>query len=190
MKEVGDTSILSELYLYWDTKRAGREMPARTDVDPIDIPLLLPYITLVERETDGAFRYRLMGTAVSRQLGRDLTGQRVGFHVRPAAYGKKMAEIYEAVFSSHRPLFTSGEYKSAYGTIHVTCRLTAPLSRNGDVAMAIAARIARSAPSIATSADWTLDAVGEVLSVTPVATIDELERLCQEWTQRYAADGS
>jgi hypothetical protein len=38
-----------DLYAYWFSKRGSRSMPARGDVNPVDIPLLLPYLILVER---------------------------------------------------------------------------------------------------------------------------------------------
>jgi hypothetical protein len=30
------------IYRYWDSKRNGRLMPRRADLDPVDIPKLLP----------------------------------------------------------------------------------------------------------------------------------------------------
>jgi hypothetical protein len=35
-------------YAYWEAKRDGRLMPSRSDIDPTDIPKLLPYVTLIE----------------------------------------------------------------------------------------------------------------------------------------------
>ena len=61
-----------DLYRYWLAKRADRRMPARRDLDPCDIPKLLPYVMIVEK-ADDRFRWRLVGSAVAREAGRDLT---------------------------------------------------------------------------------------------------------------------
>jgi hypothetical protein len=52
---------------------ANLDAPARSDLDPADIPALLPYMMLVEK-VDDHFRWRLVGTAAVREIGRDLTG--------------------------------------------------------------------------------------------------------------------
>jgi PAS domain len=44
-------------------------MPARSDIDPADIPALLPYVSIFH-EAQGWFRYRLVGTAIAEQIGR------------------------------------------------------------------------------------------------------------------------
>lgn len=51
-------------------------MPSRADIDPVDIPALLPHIILVD--VIGAppvFRYRLIGTAITKIANRDATGR-------------------------------------------------------------------------------------------------------------------
>ena len=69
-------SRLRHLYDYWAAKRGSRRAPTRADIDPLDIPDLLPYLTLVDVLHDPLrFRYRLVGTAVVEALGRDATGR-------------------------------------------------------------------------------------------------------------------
>ena len=50
-------------------------MPSRADIDPVDIPRLLPDVMLVERFADGRYRYRLIGTENSRAHGMNATGR-------------------------------------------------------------------------------------------------------------------
>jgi hypothetical protein len=64
-------------YRYWLAKRGTRVMPARSDINPADFPLLLPYLVLVE-SVDDQFRYRLVGSAITRAAGYDPTGRAVG----------------------------------------------------------------------------------------------------------------
>ncbi|WP_374301712.1 PAS domain-containing protein [Ferrovibrio sp.] len=67
---------LAELHAYWQSKRAGRPWPSRADIDPLDIPLLLKYLLLieVERLEPMRIRFRLVGTNFRQFYGRDLTG--------------------------------------------------------------------------------------------------------------------
>ena len=62
---------------YWHSKRRGRPMPARRDLDPIEIPHLLPWVLLIDVLCDPLdFRYRLIGTEVVAVSRRDFTGFR------------------------------------------------------------------------------------------------------------------
>jgi PAS domain-containing protein len=48
---------------YWDAKRQNKLMPPRSDIDPVEIPRLLPYVMLIDVVREPLdFRYRLMGT--------------------------------------------------------------------------------------------------------------------------------
>jgi len=75
---------LHELYAYWNDRRRGRPYPARNDVDPVDIPALLPYLSLVDVVSGSPrFIYRVVGTKLVELLRRELTGQPVGTGVKP-----------------------------------------------------------------------------------------------------------
>ena len=65
-----------ELYRYWDAKRDGRPMPSRCDFDPCQVSALLSHLMIVDKFA-GRFRYRLVGTVVADDMGRDLTGSRI-----------------------------------------------------------------------------------------------------------------
>jgi hypothetical protein len=65
---------LVQLYDYWNAIRGDRQMPARRDLDPVDIPTLLANIVLLDVEhTPLRFRVRVYGTAVTESRGTDLT---------------------------------------------------------------------------------------------------------------------
>jgi len=82
MAAVPDSSGLSaprlkEALAYWQSKQAGRPMPSRRDIDPVDIPLLLPYVILIDvLSAPLDFRYRLIGTEVRNISQREYTGKR------------------------------------------------------------------------------------------------------------------
>lgn len=69
---------LRALYSYWDEKWQGRRMPTRADIEPLEIPTLLPIVYLVDVERDPLrFRFRLVGTRIVAWFGRDTTGSYV-----------------------------------------------------------------------------------------------------------------
>lgn len=54
---------LHQLHAYWKSRCRDRQMPSRSDIDPIDVPTLLPCIFLVDVLNDPRdFRFRLAGT--------------------------------------------------------------------------------------------------------------------------------
>lgn len=60
---------------YWASIRRDRLIPLRRDLDPTDIPRLLPSVILIEVIRPGPdFRYRLIGTRWVEHFGRDYTG--------------------------------------------------------------------------------------------------------------------
>ncbi|MBO6835697.1 MAG: PAS domain-containing protein [Alphaproteobacteria bacterium] len=75
---------------YWDTKRANRIAPRRRDIDPLEMPDILPRILLADviDGPDGIdFRYRLSGTGICNVHGKELTALRPR-DLSPAAYGE------------------------------------------------------------------------------------------------------
>lgn len=68
---------LRDLYAYWRARRGERPMADRSDIDPVDIPRHLPFISLIERlpGTWENFRYRLVGSELVAMIGQDMTGR-------------------------------------------------------------------------------------------------------------------
>ncbi len=67
-----------DLYDYWRACAQGRRLPMRYDIDPVDIPHLLPGLSLLDTGEDmSALRYRLAGTRVREIYGTEITGRTV-----------------------------------------------------------------------------------------------------------------
>ena len=125
--------VLQRLYEYWDGKRAGRAMPARGDLDPVEIPDLLPHLILLDVTHDPLrFRVRLYGTSVVELRGIDLTGRylyeggvtQIGHHTRP--WNLRTVE-------DRLPHFTTGDYTDiSDGRTGTYYRLGLPLSGGGE----------------------------------------------------------
>src|SRR5262249_29214633 len=70
-------ALLARGLAYWESKRPGRRMPARRDIDPAEMLDLLPNVMLVDVVREPLdFRYRLIGTAIVAHMRHDYTGQR------------------------------------------------------------------------------------------------------------------
>ncbi|MFO1186971.1 MAG: PAS domain-containing protein [Alphaproteobacteria bacterium] len=67
-----------QLFDYWRSKCAGRQMPSRADIRPADLPRLLPGMSLIDVVADSdRLRVRLAGTQLREVFGRDITGSYV-----------------------------------------------------------------------------------------------------------------
>src|SRR3981189_2128760 len=95
-----------ELYRYWLDMRCGRVMPARRDIDPAAIRTLLPYLAMIDK-VGGGLCYRLVGTGVAQQIGRDLTGKPVGFYLNHPQIVVKLRALYERVFATAHTFFAT-----------------------------------------------------------------------------------
>ena len=64
-----------QLYDYWLGCTSGQDLPTRTDINPGQIPRLLPYITLIDLCEDiGGSKVRLAGTRLRDVYDREITG--------------------------------------------------------------------------------------------------------------------
>ena len=64
----------SQLYAYWDRVRNGRVAPRRFEVEPAKIAALLPETFIAECAGMLGYRFRLAGTKICEQFGRELRG--------------------------------------------------------------------------------------------------------------------
>lgn len=67
---------LRDFLAYWHSKRTDDRPPLRADIDPVDIPRLLPNVLLIDVVGQPAydFHYRLLGTAIVSVDGVDYKG--------------------------------------------------------------------------------------------------------------------
>ena len=90
------------LYDYWSGLRHGRAMPSRADIDPIQIPALLPYIIMYDVGASGGYTVRLVGEEVVHFVGQNLAGQPAGSAMPPRS-AEMMVKILDAVTSERAP---------------------------------------------------------------------------------------
>ncbi len=124
-----DTNTL--LLEYWNSRCGDRDVPDRKDIDPVDIPRLLPDIMLVEVQQTGRFRVRLSGTRIVNNLGDDPTGTIFGVDdahtgLRQFAVNLNRAELERSVQQTVVEDFGS---RDLFDNIDV---VALPLTRGGD----------------------------------------------------------
>lgn len=134
--------LLTELLAYWERKRAGRPMPSRADVDPAEIPRLLPHLRLTEVIGGGRrFRYRLVGTAIVEAYGREHTGH----HLDEVLSDERLAFVeglYRTVCERQRPVFARTYYIGPWAVPNFARRVMVPLSEDGETVNVIMAVLA------------------------------------------------
>lgn len=104
---------LKALLDYWRGKCSAGRLPARADIDPLELRGLLGNINLIEvvRQDDGSrrFRYRLFGTEFVFYHGGDLTGQWVD-EIGNAVYRQQLVGLYEHVVATGATPMLSYDY--------------------------------------------------------------------------------
>lgn len=125
---------LETAYRYWQQKSAGRAMPRRADIDPTEIPKLLPDVMLVDVMPDGRYRYRLIGTENARAQGINATGRYLDDVVPGDEYKAHVMALYSECVRERRPLYSECLFLASQRQApeRHTKVLFMPLSENGE----------------------------------------------------------
>ena len=122
---------LLQLYDYWCAIRGDREMPARRDLDPIDIPALMANIALLDVEYDPLrFRYRLYGTTICAIGGRDQTGRYLD-EPETSRIADIVCPANRTLVETRRPHAMDAHYPLNSGRLGHFHRLALPFSEDG-----------------------------------------------------------
>jgi len=120
---------LIALLRYWESKRQGRLMPARADIDVAELRPWLGEIHLIAVQRDPLnFIYRVYGTNVAPPRDRDMTGRSVDEF--PAALRDLIKPAYIEILDTRQPLYRTHTYQTQDRFIRRE-RLILPLSDNG-----------------------------------------------------------
>jgi hypothetical protein len=126
--------VFRDLHTYWDGKRGSRRMPARADIDPLEMRAHLGNLILIDPLHMGDdFRYRLIGTHITRQHGRDSTGKTVReLYVdrEPVIFDWTMT-VLRAVFGHRAPVLASNRLRAVGKEFIAANQLLLPLSDDG-----------------------------------------------------------
>jgi hypothetical protein len=123
---------LRQLYDYWDGKRGGREMPARADLDPIDMRFAIGDVVLAD-VIDGdppRFRIRLHGTNLAERTNFDLTGKMLDEMPVPE-FRELVTRTFRKVVRTREPLHALAE-RLLDGRMQRYEAIILPLSSDGE----------------------------------------------------------
>jgi len=123
-----ETTTLRAIYDYWRSKCRQNRLPVRADLNPADIPRLLPFIYIVDVEREPLrFRFRLVGTRVCEWFGHDATGRYVDDPLQ-GDLDPGMAEVYRQVLESRVPRYVHRDVPELGNLVHSFDRLVLPLA--------------------------------------------------------------
>jgi hypothetical protein len=97
---------LQEAFDYWRRKSADKSLPSRADIDPLDIPKLLPHVMVVEALSSGRYRYRLVGTENTNAQGVHATGRYLDEVLPGPEYKAHVLGLYDECVRSRRALYS------------------------------------------------------------------------------------
>jgi len=103
-------------------------MPSRADIDPVEIPALLPYVMLIDVVEPLNFRYRLIGTEARSIMRRNYTG-RLFSEIEGKGDSSILWQGCEAVVRGKQPLSLTAPYVGTDALRHCE-NVMLPLSDN------------------------------------------------------------
>jgi PAS domain len=126
---------IARLYAYWDGKRHGRKMPARADIDPVEMREWLGRIILYDVLRDPLnFRYRLIGSQIVYAAGADLTGCLISDQTVSSNKDATMKNLSEIV-ARRSFRFRNEPIQGRDNLFRSDQRIFLPLSRTDEVEM-------------------------------------------------------
>ena len=120
---------LRRFHAYWDARRGARAMPAHSDIDPVEIPWMLGYVSLHDVLPDGGFRFRVDASNTSAMFGIDMTGRRLDEYP-DGEMRERIRRALETVVLIRRPLRSDLDYATAFNHWRYE-RLVLPLAADG-----------------------------------------------------------
>ncbi len=127
---------LASLWDYWIAKRGQREMPERADIDPVEIPALVPHLSLFAVVGD-RFQFRIAGRLIVEAYGVEPRGKFLDA-LLPKGYAEVALRAYKAVLESRRPTLARSDMKTPRGGIFPLTRLLLPLAQGSLVGYVLA----------------------------------------------------
>jgi hypothetical protein len=119
---------LRALLRYWVEKSAGLAMPFRRQIEPIEIPGILPIALLADVTPSGA-RMRLLGTEATSAYGSETRNCLVA-DIQLGEFTVSWQDAFLRVVQSARPAYATGTYLRGTELCRVETVLT-PLTEDG-----------------------------------------------------------
>ena len=119
---------------YWASRSGEGRLPARRDIDPLDIPHLMPQVILLDIQRDPwDFRFRLIGTNVVFHLSEDWTGRWMSAIPHMAPPSRIFTSCVEVAKTAH-PLHSETPYVGPHRDFVAAEDVILPLAGDGRTA--------------------------------------------------------
>jgi len=139
---------LRALLRYWAEKAAGRAMPFRRQIEPTEIPRLLPIALLADVTLSGA-RMRLLGSEATSAYGKETRGLSVA-DIQFGDFTVPWLDAFFRVIQSAKPAFAAGPYRRGNELCRIETVLM-PLTEDGvSISQIFGGLLIRPAPSSGT----------------------------------------
>ena len=119
---------LQGILRYWNEKRGDGAMPSLRQIDPLEIPKLLPII-LIADILPASTTMRLMGTDATNAYGRETRGRDVR-ELNLGDFSPFWQEAFTLVRGSGKPALATGPYRNGLELLDAESVLV-PLSDDG-----------------------------------------------------------
>lgn len=97
---------IRQIVAYWQSKCRAGAIPRRSDIDPAEMPTLLPNVILVDFERSPfRVKFRLVGTRVVEVTGFEFTGKYAD-EIAPADVGEAFMTCYRTASEMMQPVFS------------------------------------------------------------------------------------
>jgi hypothetical protein len=103
---------LRALARYWVEKSAGLAMPFRRQIEPVEIPGILPIVLLADITQAGA-RMRLLGSEATSAYGSETRGCSIA-DIRFGEFTAQWQDAFSRVIRSASPVFAAGTYRRGH----------------------------------------------------------------------------
>ena len=125
---------LRQAHDYWRRKVSNQTLPRRSDIDPTEIPKLLPDVMLVDVLSQGRYRYRLIGTENAQAHGMNATGSYLDEVLPGPEYKAHVLALYDECVAARRALYSECLFMSPGGRApeRHTKVLFMPLAEDGE----------------------------------------------------------
>lgn len=99
---------LRRLYAYWCRRHVDGRPPGRAELDPLDFPYAIGFVTLVDVELRPLrFRFRLVASPVTQHLGYEMTGKYLD-DLPETEMRRYLDSAYSRVAADRTPLHENG----------------------------------------------------------------------------------
>jgi hypothetical protein len=125
---------IARVYDYWQARRPSPGMlPGRQHIKPLELNGLLPHVWLCDVRRDPLrFRYRILGTAITMAMGKDVTGYWLDDVHESFVSSKAYADFAAAVQAKAPSLYRGRPQFHLHKDYVAIERLLLPLAENGE----------------------------------------------------------